>query len=623
MTSSPSTHRQFKWWLLLLPLTLILAIGYPFSVVTIDTGRDWARAYQIASGQAFPLQGPVLKGVLHFGPLWFYLMGLLLYVGKTVTVTSFLLGILVASKFWLAYLTGKAILDHRYGLLWACALALPAWNYMGQITFTHVNFVEAATLWVIYSLVRYVQSSEGGWLAMALLAFSLALHAHPSTAPLGLLIAIAWIHQWPTRGQAHWRWLLLGLFLFLLPFLPYLVFQYLHGWPDFANALGYAEREISGNRFSSLGRLILGILAFPPAIIENYLIYPGYHLPQLWKTLVLGLFTIGLMGLPLALAEKKYRRLLLLLLGGLLLALLGMLFLRQKTTFYMTYISLPFFAGIWALGSYCLINRLGSMKDSALLLIYGLSLVSFAISTISIIHLHAGGMGSFPAGVFMDIKAPGLRLDNKRSGIRFASLYLDQIDPRLCPRGKETLHLHGAIGLLTDTSYAIGQRLNCSLNPDQLRIGGTGAPDSSRHLAGLPMDVWQESNLNPDFQWGPVGIGQPFQVIHPPQGHALVPLDRFPPRKTPIGPSETREWQFTAECGETLVISNLLAWYMRHQVIAVSANGQPLQASARTPFSTLWRVSDCESKQTMRWKLRISSPDARWLDIFTLKAHTP
>ncbi|WP_457668107.1 glycosyltransferase family 39 protein [Thiolapillus sp.] len=611
------------WWVLL-PLMLVLAASYPFSLVTIDTGRDWARAWQIASGDAFPLQGPLLKSAVHFGPLWFYLLGFFLYLGKSISLATLLLGALVSLKFWLAYILGRELLDRRLGLLWALALALPNWNFMGQITFTHFNLVEPVTLWFLYALVRYLKTDEGIWLSMAMLIFSLALHAHPSTLSLGFIGVGAWIANWHRTRHLHPAWLMLGMVLFLLPFAPYLFDQYQQGWPDIQALQHMAGQEIGNTANGGLLQLFYGLLILPERIIEFHLIPSFALLPLLWKSLAFLLLGTGIAGLPLVLRDIQSRKLLAILLLSLSITLAGTVLLRKETSYYMAFVNLPFFAGLWALGTRSLLQALPGWQNRLLYLISLLILLVFAISTLSIVRVNTSGEGSFPGKLMADIRSSAIPAKAGKRGMRFASVYQDELGRYLCANmpGDSSLLLHGTLALIVDTSYGVAMRLHCNSSLDRLMLSGKGDA-ADRHLTGLLLRLWNQIGLHPKAIIGPLGIGHPARILHPKEGHRLPPLQKFPPHTLKPPRPSPRQWSFTTRCEEYLIISNPLGWYMRHRIDWAKVNGKKVTPVATTRFATAWHNDQCTASKENHWQFQLRSSMPQWLDIYTLSADTP
>ncbi len=623
MNQTPHRKALSPWWFLL-PLMLILTASYAFSLVTIDTGRDWARAWQVASGQALPLQGPLLKSAVHFGPIWFYLLGFFLFLGKSITLATLLLGALAALKFWLAYILGRELLDRNYGLLWALALALPSWNFMGQITFTHFNFVEPATLWLLYTLVRYVKTDEGIWLAASMFAFSLALHAHPSTLPLGFLVLFVWLFHWHRSGSLGLPWLTLGILLFLLPFAPYLYLQFREGWPDLVTLIQVAGKEVGNTQSWRGSQLFLGLLLWPERIIAHHLLpaIPGVTLP--WQALVYLLMATGVMGLPLASIQRQQRKLLFGLLGSLLLVLASVVILRRETPYYMVFVCLPFVAGLWALGAWSLLNRTGSWRNRLITALGLATLLVFSITALSIARINVKGEGSFPGKLLADIKSRQIKPQSGSRGMRFASFYQDRLGSELCTAMEPgiPLHLHGTLALIVDTSYGIAMRLHCEEFMHRLLLAGKGkVPD--RHLVGELLRLWREIGLQPDRIIGSLGIGRPHRVLHPSQGHGLPPLDKFPPHPLKPGKPTSLEWRFTTDCREYLVISNPLGWYMRYRIDQAKVDGKPVQPLVKTRFATAWQNPDCEPARGSQWHFRLRSSAPQWLDVYTLASPHP
>src|SRR5690348_12172134 len=59
------------------------AAGYAWSSPSTDTADELLQAYRIRHALAYPLEGPFLGGALHFGPMWFYLTAVPLWISQS------------------------------------------------------------------------------------------------------------------------------------------------------------------------------------------------------------------------------------------------------------------------------------------------------------------------------------------------------------------------------------------------------------------------------------------------------------------------------------------------------------------------------------------------------------
>src|SRR6266567_259483 len=104
-TSLNSETTREKLRLTMLALIMIVYIAASaMSVAIPDTTRDVNAAYEISQGTWLPLEGPVLGGAAHFGPIWYYLLAIpFLFVHSWLAAIIFA-SMMVALKFVFAYL---------------------------------------------------------------------------------------------------------------------------------------------------------------------------------------------------------------------------------------------------------------------------------------------------------------------------------------------------------------------------------------------------------------------------------------------------------------------------------------------------------------------------------------
>ncbi len=103
------------------------AAGYAWSSPSTDTADELLKAYGIRHALAYPIEGPFLGGALHFGPLWFYLTALPLWISQSWLGVALFIGFVCSLKFPLSYLCGRKLIDADFGLLWAAAMFVPGW----------------------------------------------------------------------------------------------------------------------------------------------------------------------------------------------------------------------------------------------------------------------------------------------------------------------------------------------------------------------------------------------------------------------------------------------------------------------------------------------------------------
>lgn len=173
------------WAVVLLLVVLDVAPCF-VTFIEGDFARDLHAALRISQGRAFPLEGPIISGIAHPGPAWYYALAAAMKLTGTVTGVVAVIAIAAALRFPLACLLGRDLADRRTGRSFAILLALPGIGSLASTWIAHPSVTVTLVLAVAVALWRAEQRSSPGWLATAGAAFGLALHAHPTTLPLAL-----------------------------------------------------------------------------------------------------------------------------------------------------------------------------------------------------------------------------------------------------------------------------------------------------------------------------------------------------------------------------------------------------------------------------------------------------
>ena len=263
---------SIRFWLVAF-LMAAYAAGYAWSSPSTDTADELLKAYGIRHAVAYPLEGPFLGGALHFGPLWFYLTALPVLVSQSWLAAALFIGFVCSLKFPLAYLCGRKLIDADFGLLWAAAMFVPGWTSLEQLVFLNPNGVAAAALLVLAIALRAIEKQSDWPTFTALgLALAVAMHVHPTSAPVFILLApVLWAHH--RRGQRLPGAVVAIAAGFLVPFLPYVVSQIGGGFADWGSATAYVTGQVVLANVVNLPRVILDDLLGGPAVIAEYLLH--------------------------------------------------------------------------------------------------------------------------------------------------------------------------------------------------------------------------------------------------------------------------------------------------------------------------------------------------------------
>lgn len=310
-----------------------------------DEGRDVLVAYNILHGH-FTLLGPVASvGGFYFGPIYYYFMAPALFlanynpVGPAIMVA--LLGIVTV---WLVYKIGKEFFNPAVGLLAALFYAISPLVIAYSRSSWNPNPVPFFALLVIWCVYRKKYLLAGIFLGIAV-----ELHFIVAILGLSVIMYLLCERTYLKKGTSL---LLLG-FGFFIGWLPYLGFEFRHGFPNTQSVISFVfhSGKVSGengNFFVTVGsvffRLFARLLAFfpPPEQLRNYslgllLVWGGF-------VLLLGLGSVGLLIRQLIINNYELRIKRLLILCWLIIGVLAFgVYKRQIYDYYFGFMfPLPF-----------------------------------------------------------------------------------------------------------------------------------------------------------------------------------------------------------------------------------------------------------------------------------------
>ena len=269
----------------------------PFAISHLDFARDIGVALGIASGERWPLYGPLLNGNLHLGPAWYYLLAVPLWLTHSWIVVVLMIALIAALKFPLAYALGSRLVDPWFGVLWALMLGLPGWNSLDVLLMEHTSFV--ATCVPRFPLDGGSLLGNGDRPAISMvvaLLYALALHAHPSTYALAFVAAPFLVRPW-WASPTKWRDLVDRCAVFLA---AVRAFPREPGWAgssDIRGAFDYFATAGGLGKISDFPAVMRGMFVTGPELIaksvlgirgpwaEAYSIFYGL----LWATVAAGL----------------------------------------------------------------------------------------------------------------------------------------------------------------------------------------------------------------------------------------------------------------------------------------------------------------------------------------------
>jgi 4-amino-4-deoxy-L-arabinose transferase-like glycosyltransferase len=219
-------------------LGAILALGALVRLSGLDVGwfmqdqvRDAVAAQGILSGRDFPLVGPhaAMGTVRLVGPLYYYLVAIPYGLSTNPMVGVAFLNVLGVVSIYFTYLLGKEMFSPAVGLIAAALYAVFPMAVLSGKALWNPGFIPFFATLFLLILWRFLVGCRPWALALALFLLGVLLQIHMSGAifvlllPAALLLYRPSIRRWP---------LIMGFLGIVLLYIPYVVFEVQHGFPD-------------------------------------------------------------------------------------------------------------------------------------------------------------------------------------------------------------------------------------------------------------------------------------------------------------------------------------------------------------------------------------------------------
>lgn len=220
---------------------------------TFDQARDAIWVKNQIDFHKLSLIGPwgSLNGVF-FGPLWFWLLMIpsLLFGGNPIALTLF------NSFFVFGTVMTVAFLLYKYSPRIACFFCLLGFASVGVRNMAGTAFAQHMlplfTFIYIYSLVKLITSSQTKYLYLGAFCLSLLFHAEPPMLLFSLpAFCLTPLLIRDKKKIISFQSILLTVGFFLLPFIPFILFEARH---DFLQTKGFIEYFLGRNQ--SLGDIL-------------------------------------------------------------------------------------------------------------------------------------------------------------------------------------------------------------------------------------------------------------------------------------------------------------------------------------------------------------------------------
>ncbi|HEX4330807.1 MAG TPA: hypothetical protein VH040_01605 [Usitatibacter sp.] len=587
--------------LLVAAMYIVYVASFAWSIAVPDTARDAYIAHGIRVGTFLPLEGPVLgvPSAVHFGPLWYYLVSVPLWVSDTWIAFVLFQGIVCGLKFPLAWHCGRRLAGDRFGLAWAGVLALPGWATLEGLVPFNASAVAAASLGVLAAWLhaRDRAASVSSMLLLGL-AVGIALHAHPSTAPL-FLLGVEALYRARRSGRRN----VLAAFAYLggvaILFVPYFASQAIAGWPDFATARGYVAAQLAPGRILLTPELLAAQLYQGPR-------FAAFDLARWPEAAAVALgAAISLLALVASVFACRGAPALRRIFAAFALATLALLpwvlLLRANTPFYFMNVVAPAAGGAFAAGIAALSLRWPRACPEKALACIALAL-QLAILVGLARNVREGGHGT---------SAQALDVKDSRTTQVFPDIWFPAVDraalgDMLCRHAP--IALHAGAAFVEDRSVGTDAIFSCGA-AGRVTLGGSAA---TPHLVGLTLAEWKALGVEPPCRTGSLGLVATPGPIAPTAPRAIADGARYFPRDVSRAPDTDGMATLETEGPGFLVVSNFLYGYERLSAVTVSSAGADVAPAFAHEVSRAY-VAPANAGR-VEWRIRYRSSTRGALD---------
>jgi hypothetical protein len=598
--NTPNASRRWRA-LALAALIVLMLLRVPYAASHMDLARDMFVAWRLLHGEAAPLEGPVLNGMIHLGPVWYYLLALLQLLGRTWYGTIALLGLLASMQIPLAYLLGKELHSRRAGFLWAIGLIVPSWTTYEWMLPLHPILSPLFVLAFLLCCLRYWRGGARRYFYGMALTFTLALHAHPSN------IGCAWIGLFVLIRAAHphvtWRDFALAGLLAIAPLLPFLYADALRGFEDLRKSSAFvANPEATGSAWN-LPELLMAITYTG----TRYLFDPLTGLSARAAQIATAIIALGGMGgaagLVVALFNPRSRTLIVVAIGATLAVVLTVAMMRALTPYYMTTSSHVMLAGLVAIGLSCLGESIGARALRTL--VAASAVLACVVTTYGNARFEIRGAWPFAWWPMFDVRhAP----DEIVPLLLTPAYAMDASGRFLCAQHLPSIH--GAYASQLIHNYAMDMRLACG----RADVHAGGNESERTHWLGLSRAMFAHSGVRPQQRLGPIGLipARPVSASPP----VLQPdQPRYPAYRPQVKEATPHHLSVPMRAGEHLAISNIGFAFNIDPQVTVQINGKVVEPVARDRVAAVYACAECVSGVTVSAEIDISSGDYTDVDV--------
>jgi hypothetical protein len=572
--------------------------GYAFSASHTDTADELLRAYQIRHGSRFPTEGPPLGQVLHLGPVWYYIVSIPLFLHDSWLSAALFVGIVCSLKFPLAYYCGSALVDRRFGVLWASALLLPGWATLEELVFLNPNAVCTAVLGILAISIALARRVTYGRLSTAGLLLGLAAHIHPTAAPAAFFLVPGL-----ARTRRAGKSILIAFVALLAPIvaliLPYLVSQGGRGFPDWAASNHYVAAEVTLRGALNAPQIAWAFLSRGGALVMQRVVGLGADTSHLVSVAAAIVFLV-LVGS--ASSSRTNMRAFWAATGTAFIFTCWVGMMRTTTPFQFTWVLEPWYGALVALGLYRVLPPMSRVAVSVAALS---ALVLNIVVLWFLAHVVVAGEGVLDSRV-MDIK--------QRSP---AQVYRDTWFPavghaalgRMLCRAPTAASLHGPLAYIADKDLGLDSLFTCNSR----RPLWMAKSSAALHIVGMSREFWKSAHSSPECWAGSLGLSTKTRTLVDQPGLLLTDGATYLPRKPSGRRTETRTFSFDTNAGDLVLITDVLDGYEIFALASATVDGKMARPLASNDESVLLPTPQSAGRHS--WSITIAATNWSSIDV--------
>jgi hypothetical protein len=560
----------------------------------VDTTRDLYWAWQIGNGLEFPQVGPVIhSGVLQLGPWWYYLLAIPIAFGAGIASVPATICFIAWLQYPLGWLLGTRIGGPRLGLLLVLALVMPGWSTLALMFATHTSVAGTALIALALAALAWDRDPRA-WRALLVgLAAAAAMHAHPSTLLVCMVVAIALVARRRVPYAQAFTHAGIAAAVVAAAFLPVLLQGGAAVSALAGNLAGHAERELATDFFRRLVPSVLGIAIgggwSGPLLLSRWDLGTIQLVHFLWLVAASAGFAAAFWP-GASVAAYRWARLAAILFVA---QVAFLVVLRPILPMWMVNTALPMLALWLALGWARIVGT-----D-----LRGLMLGLLAAGFHAALGLALYGITLRAPATFRMAEGPQPWIDaaqrprawREEPAVALSLRELAALSPALCSADS----VHGPLAFFVEQTHGISVDAACGPRP-QLRYGGTGGAVAA---FGMPLHGWRAAGIEPETRGDSFGLTTRVRALGPGAGdvrRALGPGDVAPHAEGEVG---DHAWTHVLAADELLAVSNLHPWSAPSRVDAVLADGRPAIRVHVDRVLSLYRCDGC-SGGAVTWEVR-------------------